>query len=732
MVYKSPGSTESKEIKHATAHDLEEWNIAETNWRRYERARDSGHLEWVEMAKKCDAFYRGDQWLETDKQSLQSQGRPALTINTILSTINTVLGEQALKRGMVNFKPKRMGSEDTAAILNKLYSVIHDQNDMDYKESQVFSDGLIQDRGFFEVGIDFSENIEGEVKITVEDPLDIYIDPDAKDSDPDTWQEVIKSRWLSMNEIELLYGQDKTDRLRALVDGNQYYGPDSIHVTQNRYGDVPDSFMGPFNASDLPEYEQRTIRRVRVIERQHRIPYKCWYFVNPEYGDMAKIPLSWDEERIEAHALEYGLMRVPREEMKVRFTVSCDKIVLHDDWSIYPFFTIVPYFPYFRRGKPFGMVRNLLSPQEQLNKVSSQELHVVNTTANSGWIVEAGALANMDVDDLEAKGAQTGLVLEYHKGAEAPAKIPPNQIPTGLDRIGLKASMNIKEISGISDAMLGQSPAEISGVALEAKQNRGAVQIQVAIDNLNRSRAVLARRVLKLIQEYYDNPRVFFMTEGNEDPQAVEVNKRLPDGSTLYDITVGDYDVDVTSQPSRDVYNDQQFAEAMALRAANVMIPDANVIEYSHLEDKRKIAQEVRQLTGTAELTPEQQQMQAAMREIELRQFELQLQQMQAQVENLQSVTALNMAKAKTEMNTDETAAMEEFKVQADQLMNIQDNLTKLKVAQISAQSAMDEKVLESATRVDTALIRNAGERDSTQKKLQVEMEKLKKAGANS
>ena len=124
--------------------------------------------------------------------------------------------------------------------------------------------------------------------------------------------------------------------------------------------------------------------------------------------------------------------------------------------------------------------------------------------------------------------------------------------------------------------------------------------------------------------------------------------------------------------------------------------------------------------------------MQAAMREIELRQFELQLQQMQAQVENLQSVTALNMAKAKTEMNTDETAAMEEFKVQADQLMNIQDNLTKLKVAQISAQSAMDEKVLESATRVDTALIRNAGERDSTQKKLQVEMEKLKKAGANS
>ncbi len=727
--YKGKKTSAAERPKHATSVDMEEWNIAETNWRRYERARDSGHLEWAEIATKCDSFYRGDQWDLADKQRLQQEGRPALTINTILSTINTVLGEQALKRGMVKFKPKRNGSEGTATILNKLYAVVHDQNDMDYKESQVFADGLIQDRGFFEVGIDFSENMEGEVKITVEDPLDIYIDPDAKDSDPDTWQEVIKSRWLSMNEIELLYGTKPTDKLRALVGSNQYYGPDSVHVAENKFGDTPDSWAGPQNASDLPEYEQRTIRRVRFIERQHRIPYMCWYFVNPEYGDMAKIPKSWDEDRTEAHAREYGLMRVQREEMKVRLTVTCDKVVLHDDWSIYPFFTIIPYFPYFRRGKPFGMVRNLLSPQEQLNKISSQELHVVNTTANSGWIIEAGALANMDVDDLEAKGSQTGLVIEYHKGAQPPAKIPPNQIPTGLDRIGLKAGMNIKEISGISDAMLGQSGAEISGVALESKQNRGAVQIQVAIDNLNRARALLAKRVLRLFQEYYDNPRVFFMTEGREDPEAVQINKRMPDGSTLNDITVGDYDVDVTSQPSRDVYGDQQFAESMALRAAQVMIPDDTVIEFSHLEDKHQIAERVRQMQGTAEPSAEEKKMQQAMQEIQMRQMELQLQNAQAQVEQMQSMTALNMAKAKTELNSDETVQTEELKLQAANLMNIQDNITKLRVAQIGAQTTLGSKVLENQTRIDTALIRSEDGRDDSERKQKTELVKLQKAG---
>ena len=123
---------------------------------------------------------------------------------------------------------------------------------------------------------------------------------------------------------------------------------------------------------------------------------------------------------------------------KVRWTVTADTVVLFDDWSPYDHFTLVPFFPYFRRGKPFGMVRNLLSPQEQLNKITSQELHIVNTTANSGWIVESGSLSGMTADDLEEHGAETGLVLEYNRGSTPPGKIPPNQIPTGLDRISQK------------------------------------------------------------------------------------------------------------------------------------------------------------------------------------------------------------------------------------------------------------------------------------------------------
>ena len=96
--------------------------IATNQFERYERARDNGHLDYIETAKKCDAFYRGNQWDPADVASLDDEGRPALTINTILPTINTVLGEQSTRRADVNFKPRGNGNQEIADVLiNYIY-----------------------------------------------------------------------------------------------------------------------------------------------------------------------------------------------------------------------------------------------------------------------------------------------------------------------------------------------------------------------------------------------------------------------------------------------------------------------------------------------------------------------------------------------------------------------------------------------------------------------------------
>ena len=629
------------------AADLE---LAKNQWNAYTRARDHGHEDYIHMAKKCDAYYRGEQWDEFDMQQLDDQGRPALTINTILPTINAVLAEQSTKKADIQFKPRGGGNQEIADVLTKVYAYISDTNKLDWIESQVFSDGLIQDRGYFDVRVDFDEHVNGEIKIEAKDPLDILIDPDAKHYDPRTWNEIFESKWMSIDEIEETYGQDKADKLRVLAETGTTLGADSMEYEEERYGDTDEHNYGQQYPGD-PE-NARMLRSIRVIERQYYKLDDCMYYVDPVTGDKRKIPNAWGKKKREKFADDYGLDIITKKMRRVRWTVTADTVVLFDDYSPYDHFTIVPYFPYFRRGKPFGMVRNLLSPQEQLNKITSQELHIVNTTANSGWIVESGSLSGMTADDLEEHGAETGLVLEYNRGSTPPGKIPPNQIPTGLDRLGQKAARNIKEISGITDAMLGMDSPEVSGVAIQAKQGRGSLLLQVPLDNLAKTRQYLAEKILRMIQTYYTEERIVQITD-ESDPykprQRLRVNQMTPEGAVLNDLTVGDYDVIVGTAPARDNFDEMQFAEAIELRNVGVPIPNDMIVEYSHLSRKADIAERIRQMEGTAPPSQEQIQLQQFQMESQIRSTQLEIAKLEAEVTNLQTSAELNMAKAQNE-----------------------------------------------------------------------------------
>lgn len=624
----------------------EELTLAKQQWDCYTRARDHGHEEYVEMAQKCDAYYRGQQWDDFDMQQLDDQGRPALTINTILPTINAVLGEQSTKKADIQFKPRGGGNQEVADVLTMVYQQIADNNKLDWIENQVFSDGLIQDRGWFDVRIDFSDHIRGEVRIESKDPLDILIDPDAKHYDPRTWNEIFETKWMSLDEIEEVYGQDKADKLRILAETGTTLGADSMEYEEERYGDTDEHNYGQQFPGD-PD-NARMLRSIRVIERQYYRLKECMFYLDPVTGDMREVPYNWSKKKREQFADQFGLDILTKTVRKVRWTVTADTVVLFDDWSPYKHFTLVPYFPYFRRGKPFGMVRNLLSPQEQLNKITSQELHIVNTTANSGWIVENGSLSGMTADDLEEHGAETGLVLEFNRGSTPPAKIPPNQIPTGLDRLGQKAAANIKQISGITDAMLGMDSAEVSGVAIQQKQNRGSTLLQVPLTNLAKTRQYLAESILDLVQSFYTEERIIQVTD-EEDPykprKSMRVNQMTPEGQVVNDLQLGEYDVVVSQAPARDNFDEMQFAEAIALRQVGVPIPDDMIVEYSHMSRKADIADRIRKQQGTAPPTQEQIEMQKFQMESQIRAAQLEIAKLEAEVANIQTAAALNAAK---------------------------------------------------------------------------------------
>ena len=566
---------------------------ARENWSRYQHGRDRGHLDYMAQAARCEGMYMGagEQWLATDKAVLTAQGRPSYEFNEIMPSINSAVGYQIHNRMDIAFKPRgESGDLDKATVLSKVIMQIADQSKLHWRETGVFSDGLIEQRGYYDVRVNFDSNIKGEIEIETLDPRDVIPDPDAKSYNPKDWSDVIVTRWLTLAEIEAKYGTKARDLAEASGDDDEDFGYMDGEAPRNRFGGE----LGT-GAYDAYGSERDGLERYRVIDRQKAVFESTKCLVFPSSGDV-KPESTMTPEQVQ-DALANGATYAKRMKRRVRWIVTTYSATLFDDYSPYEDLSIVPYFAYFRRGKTRGMVDNAIGPQEALNKAVSQYIHIINTSANSGWVIEENSLTNMSTDELNDVGARTGLVIEYRKGATAPAKIQPNSVPTGVDKMIQMATQALKEVT-VPDAMRGNNGQEISGVAIQSRQFASQQQLAVPLDNLSYTRQLLAIKLVKLVQRYYDSHRVFRITEtdpltGKEVDTTLEINKPMPDGSYWNDITIGEYDVVITEQPMQVTFENSQFTQALEMRKAGVGIPDSVMIRYSNLTDKYDIAQKM-------------------------------------------------------------------------------------------------------------------------------------------
>jgi hypothetical protein len=609
-------------------------------WNRYAWARDNGHHDFVEKADKCESFFAGNQWDPADLFRLRAARRPALTINKIISTLSNVFGEQIYNRSEITFRPRGAAAESTADILSKVFKYVSDNNQLDWKRSDMFADGSITGRGFLDMRIDFNESMQGDIVIDTLNPKNVIIDPDGEQADPDTWGEVFTTKWVTADDIAVLYSKEDAEILRN-KDGSFFpYGYDSIEARRDRFGNRLGSF---YNGT----YDESSVMRcIRLIERQYRMLDKQKHFIVPATGETRPVPEDFTRDRIAWFVEKFGFQVITKLVRRIRWTAIADNVKLHDDWSPYKRFTVIPYFPYFRHGNTIGLVENLLGSQELLNKTSSQELHVVNTTANSGWKVKTGALTNMTIEELEERGAETGLVLEINADgalSDAVEKITPNTVPTGLDRITYKAEEHIKSISGVSDSMQGFDREDVAAKAIQEKKKSGSTNLAKPLDSLQRTDYFIARHFIDLVQEYFTEERILTITKDqvSGDTETFVINQVNDAGEVLNDLTLGEYQVVVGSAPQRETLEDSQFEQATALREMGVPIPDEVLIENSRLRNKKQIIEKMR----AAASTPEAQ----AQAELAMRGQAAEVAKVESEGQNKQADTKLKLAKAEKE-----------------------------------------------------------------------------------
>ena len=569
-------------------------------WRFYD-VYERGHEKYAKHARRLEDMYLGGgrQWLDTDRTTLEAEGRPCREVNTILPIVHQAVGYQIANRVDISFQPKGgRADEESAKTMSKVVKHALDNTKYRYRETEAVMDGFIQQRGFLDVRMDYSDSINGEPKVTALDPIDVIPDPDAKSYNPDDWADVRACRWLTAREIEGIYGKDAADEV---------VGSSSNYCDEDNFGKgIVD--RGGFDQGIPPSYgfglgwygENKHLRRYRIVDQQTNVYEQALVAIWP--GGDFRVVEGFARERL-AWMLDHGVQVIKRRVRRVRWEVAAPEVCFYAETSPYDSITIVPFFPYFRRGRTLGIVDNMVSPQEMLNKFVSQFEHVINSSANSGWQGEENTVANMSDDEFTEKGAQTGLTILRTQGSKEFTKIQPNQVPNGIDRIIDFTHNHLNIVSGVDPNGMNIDRNDLSGVALQSLEYTQQKKLAIALDNLSQTRMMVAERFVSYTQKFMGQERVIRITEVNE----YGVEKRVPlmlnqpqdDGSILNDLTVGEYDIAISERPANVTFNNSEFEQLKAMRKdMGIAIPDAVIIRASNLSDKQEIADAMEAASG--------------------------------------------------------------------------------------------------------------------------------------
>lgn len=570
-------------------------------WRFGEVLTERGHEDWMRHAKRLSDLYKGGgrMWRPEHRAALEADGRPCREVNTIFPAVNAAVGMQISGRVDIGYMPKGgRATEDGAKIMSKVTKHVLDNTGYRYVETTAFNEGLVKQRGYLDIRMDYEDSINGEVKITSPDAYDVIPDPDGKTYNPDGWSDVHVMRWLTLREIEGLHGKDAMELVKAsfhtYCDEEQW---GSNVIDRSGFGnDMPASYSmgrGWYGQNDYT-------RRYRLIDKQYHEYSNALVAVFP--GGDFRIVEGYPREHM-AWLLDHGVHLVKKRVRRVRWMVCAPEVCLYDDFSPYEHFTIVPFFPYFDRGQTLGMVDNMVSPAESLNKQVSQFEHIVNGSANGGWQGEADALENMSDDEFVANAAQNNLVLLRKPNTQPFTRIQPNPVPQGLDKMIDMMHNHLNIVSGIDPNGMQIDRSDMSGIALQSLQYAQQQKIAIVMDNLSQTRHMVAGRTANLIQRYMGNERVIRITEvddyGVEQHTPLALNVRQQDGTILNDLTAGEYDYTVAEKPANITFNNTEFEQMKAMRKdMGIAIPDPVVIRASNLADKHEIAEAMRAQQG--------------------------------------------------------------------------------------------------------------------------------------
>lgn len=594
-----------------------------TLWKKLQQWFD---YEWqiqsfnrYQMALDCD-YYDGSQWSEEDAQVLLNRNQAPLVFNEVKPTIDWMIGTERRTRIDHKVLPRKKDKLADADAENKnaLLKYLSDVNKTPFQRSMAFESCIKAGVGWIETGVR-GDPTEELLFTRNEDWRNVIDDSNSTEMDGSDMRYLFRSRCLD-DDIAIAYFPER----KAIIE-SAIVNADSLSLQEDEE-DV--WYMGARVTQPGQDYAAQSNGRFRnyvgsagIASTRSRVKLKeCWYkvpvlkrkFNNGDYD--GEIFDSKNEEHIKA--LQGGYSLYDKLELEVRCAIFCSAGLLFDGKSPYKHGRIpfIPIWCYRRKrdNQPYGAIRTLRDPQDDLNKRRSKAQWIL---ASNGITMDEGAVD--DIDELREEAARPDYVI-VKKANKMLTK--ERDLSLAQQHLDLMESdiQHIRNAGGVNNENLGRSSNTTSGIALQERKESGTVVTTAPFDNLRFGVQLVGELELSNIEQFYTEEKTVRINGERGGVKFKELNTLNPEtGEIMNDITAFQADFVVSEQDYRSSLRQAMFESLFDIvgRLAQ-MNPQVAlnlldlVVEMADLPNKDELVNRIRKLNGQTdpdkEETPEE------------------------------------------------------------------------------------------------------------------------------
>lgn len=620
------------------------------------KLRDWYDQEWqrqaanrFQQALDCD-YYDGLQWSEEDAQVLLDRNQAPLVFNEIKPTIDWVIGTE--RRTRIDFKVlgREKSDNDSAQSKTQLLKYLDDTNKSAFHRSHAFADAVRAGVGWIETGIR-GDPTEELLYVRHEDWRCILYDSNDKTRDLSEARYLFRWKWVDQDIAEACFA-DRIDVVRrAVCDGVSLTAEDDdelfylgARVTAPGQ-DFAGASVGRFSPIDHSALAWSKRSRVKLIECWYRMPVLRKKFSSGEF--MGKRFDSQNPAHIAA--LQDGSSVFDKLEMEMRCAIFTTAGLLWEGPS--PFrhdkFPFIPVWCYRRQrdNAPYGAIRQIRDPQDDLNKRQSKALWILSSNRVE---MEDGAVD--DIEDLRFEMSRPDSIIVRNKGKELSIRRDTELAQEHLTLMDRDAN-HIRNVAGVTAENLGRQTNADSGKAIVARQEQGSIVTAEIFDNLRYAVQLMGEIELSNIEQFYTMPKVIRVLGERGAAKYHSINTIDPDtGDILNDVTASQADYVVSEQDFKSSLRLAMFESLFDIvgRLAQ-MNPEVAlnlldlVVEMADLPGRDELVARIRKINGQrdpdVDPTPEELQAQSDADEKRATAEALETERLRAELDNLRAKT---------------------------------------------------------------------------------------------